>query len=65
VLRDVQTALVPPKQPNMYGTAACVQGGMGDELECAVAGHLPILRVRAGGVDEITTPQLALGCPSG
>ena len=61
VLRDVQTTLIPLKQPNMYVTVACVQGGIGDELECAVAGHLPILRVRAGLVDEITTPQLALG----
>jgi sigma-B regulation protein RsbU (phosphoserine phosphatase) len=30
-------------------------------LEFAVAGHLPILRVRAGKVDEITTPQIPVG----
>jgi serine phosphatase RsbU (regulator of sigma subunit) len=61
LLGDVQAALMPLKQPNMFVTVACVRGGAGDELECAVAGHLPILRVRAGAVDEITTPQLALG----
>ncbi len=58
---DVQTTLMPLKQPNMFVTVACVQGGAGDAVECAVAGHFPILRVRAGLVEEVTTPQLALG----
>jgi serine phosphatase RsbU (regulator of sigma subunit) len=60
VLEDVQTALMPLKQPNMFITVACVRGA-GSDIECAVAGHLPILRVRESVVEEITTPQLALG----
>ena len=61
VLGDIQTALMPLKQPNMYVTVACVRGGGGSHVECAVAGHHPVLRVRAGLVDEVTTPQLAVG----
>jgi len=61
LLGDVQAALMPLKQPNMFVTVACVSGGSGGEVECAVAGHLPILRIRAGVVEEITTPQIALG----
>ena len=61
VLEDIQAALMPLKQPNMFVTVACVRGGVGEDVECAVAGHLPILRVRAGAVEEVTTPQLALG----
>jgi len=61
LLGDIQSALMPLKQPNMYVTVACVRGRKGADLECAVAGHLPILRVRAGVVEEISTPQLAVG----
>jgi len=61
LLGDIQTALMPLKQPTMFVTVACVRGGLGGEVECAVAGHLPILRVRAGVAEEITEPQLALG----
>jgi serine phosphatase RsbU (regulator of sigma subunit) len=61
LLGDIQTALMPLKQSNMFVTVACVRGGAGGEVECAVAGHLPILRVRAGVAEEITAPQLALG----
>jgi serine phosphatase RsbU (regulator of sigma subunit) len=61
VLGDIQTALMPLKQPNMFVTVACVRGGPGSNVDCAVAGHLPILRVRGGVVEEVTTPQLALG----
>jgi serine phosphatase RsbU (regulator of sigma subunit) len=59
LLGDLQRALMPLKQPNMFVTVACVRGGTGGEIECAVAGHLPILRARAGAVEEITAPQLA------
>jgi hypothetical protein len=45
----------------MYVTVACVRGRGNDTLEFAVAGHLPILRVRDGRVDEITTPQIPIG----
>jgi serine phosphatase RsbU (regulator of sigma subunit) len=30
-------------------------------FDCAVAGHLPILRMREGIVEEVTSPQLAFG----
>jgi hypothetical protein len=52
---------MPLKQPNMFVTVACVRGGPGPDIECAVAGHFAILRTRAGVVEEITTPQLAVG----
>lgn len=58
---DIQAALMPLKQPNMFVTVACVRGGAGSNVECSVAGHHPILCVRAGVVEEVTTPQLALG----
>lgn len=61
ILGDVQRALMPLKRPNMFVTLACVRGSSGPEIECAVAGHHPILRVRAGRVDEVTTQQLAIG----
>jgi serine phosphatase RsbU (regulator of sigma subunit) len=61
VLGDINAAIMPLKQPNMFVTVACVRGGEGSEVECAVAGHLPILRVRAGVAEEVTTPQLAVG----
>ena len=61
LLDHVQTALMPLKQPQMYVTVACVRGGPGGDVECATAGHLPILRARAGLVEEMTTPQLAVG----
>jgi len=61
VLGDVQATLMPLKTPNMFVTVACVRADAGGDVDCAVAGHLPILRVRSGAVDEITTPQIALG----
>lgn len=61
LLDNVQAALKPLKQPNMFVTVAWVGRGADGEVECAVAGHLPILRARAGVVEEITHPQFALG----
>jgi len=62
MLKDVNAVLFPLKSGAMYVTAACVRGGPRGTLEYAVAGHLPILRVRASGeVDEITTPQIPIG----
>jgi hypothetical protein len=61
LLEDVHAVLMPLKPPATFVTVACVRGGAGDALECAVAGHLPILRVRNGKVEEVTEPQLALG----
>ena len=62
LLDDLNTVLYPLKSTAMYVTVACVRGGDGGAVEFAVAGHLPILRVGAGGaVDEITTPQVPVG----
>jgi hypothetical protein len=60
LLNDVHAVLMPLKQPQMFVTVACVRG-CGQHLECAVAGHLPILRVREGIVEEVTSPQMAIG----
>jgi hypothetical protein len=60
LLRDLNTVLVPLKSGAMYVTLACVRPAA-DGLEFAVAGHLPILRVRGGQVDEATTPQIPIG----
>src|SRR5688572_4535649 len=61
LLEDVHTVVMPLKPPAMFVTIACVRGGMDNRLECAVAGHLPILRVRDGRVEEVTEPQFAVG----
>lgn len=61
LLGDIQAVLMPLKPSSSFVTVACVRGGGGDELECAVAGHLPILRLRGGCVEEVTSPQLAVG----
>ena len=58
---DINAVLMPLKQSNTFVTVACIRGGACNEVECAVAGHLPILRVRNGRVDEVTSPQLAVG----
>ena len=65
LLDDVHAVLMPLKQPQMFVTVACVRGGSGSHVECAVAGHLPILRVRRGRVEEVTSPQLAVGMLDG
>jgi hypothetical protein len=61
LLEDVNRVLIPLKQSNMFVTVACVRSDGRDTLECAVAGHLPIVRIRGGVPEEVTTPQLAVG----
>ena len=61
LLGDVNRVLIPLKESNMFVTAACVRSGGRDTLECAVAGHLPVVRIRGGVPEEVTTPQLAVG----
>jgi sigma-B regulation protein RsbU (phosphoserine phosphatase) len=56
----LNTVLFPLKSGSMFVTVACLRFSGGDALEFAVAGHLPILRVRGGTVDEITTPQIPI-----
>jgi hypothetical protein len=61
LLGDVQDVLMPLKPSNTFVTVACVRGGTDGHVDCAVAGHLPILRARNGSVEEVTEPQLAVG----
>jgi serine phosphatase RsbU (regulator of sigma subunit) len=61
LLEDVHSVLMPLKPPATFVTVACVRGGIDERLECAVAGHLPVLRVRNGCVEEVTQPQFAVG----
>ena len=61
LLDNLNGVLYPLKSSAMYVTAACVRGRDDGTLEYAVAGHLPILRVRGGRVEEITTPQIPVG----
>ena len=60
LLSDLNTVLFPLKSGSMFVTVACLRFSGGDTLDVAVAGHLPILRVRGGTVDEITTPQIPI-----
>jgi hypothetical protein len=64
LLSDLNSVLLPLKSASMYVTVACVRSDgphNNDTLDFAVAGHLPILRLRDGTVDEITTPQVPIG----
>jgi len=63
LLDDLNKVLLPLKSGSMFVTVACVRGGIGGTLEYSVAGHLPILCVRASTrtVEEITTPQIPVG----
>ena len=60
LLTDLNTVLYPLKTGSMFITLACCRFCGNDTLEYAVAGHLPILRVRGGAVDEITTAQVPI-----
>src|SRR5690606_37804509 len=60
VLTDLNAVLMPLKPDASFVTVAAVRC-RGADVECAVAGHPPVLRVRGGRVDEITCPQLAIG----
>jgi len=61
LLADLNSVLFPLKSGSMFVTLACVRWEA-PHLEFAVAGHLPILRVRHGarGAEEITTPQIPI-----
>ena len=61
LLGDLNAVLLPLKNSAMYVTVSCARGRDDGALEYAVAGHLPILRIRDGRVDEITTPQIPIG----
>lgn len=60
LLTELNAVLIPLKPAASFITVAAV-GGCGARIECAVAGHHPVLRVRGGEVEAITRPQLAVG----
>src|SRR5262249_25083881 len=60
LLTDLNAILIPLKPPASFVTVARVRS-CGGTIECAVAGHHPVLRVRGNQVDEVTSPQLAVG----
>jgi serine phosphatase RsbU (regulator of sigma subunit) len=60
LLTELNAILMPLKPAASFITVAGVRGG-GAAIECAVAGHHPVLRVRGTHVDEVTRPQLAVG----
>src|SRR5215831_4501087 len=57
LLGDLNGVLYPLKSSAMFVTVAGVGFRDADPLEFEVAGHLPILRVRGGAVEEISTAQ--------
>ena len=60
LLANLNTLLIPLKPGASFITVAAVRS-CGTTLECAVAGHHPVLRVRGSQVEAITQPQLAVG----
>jgi hypothetical protein len=60
LLADLNAILIPLKPSTSFITVAGVRAS-GTRIECAVAGHHPVLRVRGTQVDEITPPQMAVG----
>jgi serine phosphatase RsbU (regulator of sigma subunit) len=60
LLAELNVVLIPLKPATAFITVAAVRG-CGARIECAVAGHHPVLRVRGSRVDAITDPQLAVG----
>ncbi|MGH9408596.1 MAG: PP2C family protein-serine/threonine phosphatase [Vicinamibacterales bacterium] len=64
LLADLNDVLLPLKSSSMYVTLSCVRGSVDGRLEYAVAGHLPLLHIRANAapcVEELTTPQIPIG----
>jgi serine phosphatase RsbU (regulator of sigma subunit) len=61
LLADLNRVLFPLKSGSMFVTLSCVRWEE-PNLEYAVAGHLPILRVRHGAreAEEITTAQIPI-----
>jgi hypothetical protein len=60
LLADLNAILIPLKPAASFITVAGVRSSSAG-IECAVAGHHPVLRVRGTQVDEVTLPQMAVG----
>jgi hypothetical protein len=63
LLENLNAVLFPLTSSSMFVTVACVRGAADGTLEYSVAGHLPVLCVRANTteVEEMTTPQIPIG----
>jgi sigma-B regulation protein RsbU (phosphoserine phosphatase) len=71
LLTDLNRVLRPLRRPSMFVTFAAFRRDGQGGLEYTLAGHLPVLHVRAGGgggatvVDEVAFSQVALGMVEG
>ncbi len=63
LLDDLNRIVFDVKRPHMFVTFAAVRGGADRPLELALAGHLPLLRLRRGAaiVEELSVPAIPLG----
>jgi hypothetical protein len=57
---DLNVLLIPLKPEASFVTVAAVRGS-GTTIECAVAGHHPVLRIRGSQVESVTQSQQAIG----
>lgn len=57
---DLNALLIPLKPEASFVTVAAVRSS-GTAIECAVAGHHPVLRVRGSQVEAVTQSQRAIG----
>jgi sigma-B regulation protein RsbU (phosphoserine phosphatase) len=71
LLTDLNRVLRPLRRPSMFVTFAAFRGNGEGGLEYTLAGHLPVLHVRAVGVagaasvDEVAFSQVAIGMVEG
>jgi serine phosphatase RsbU (regulator of sigma subunit) len=63
LVQDLNRVLFQLKSDGMFATMAALRFHAGGAVEVAVAGHLPVLRVRArtGAVEMLPNEQLPLG----
>jgi serine phosphatase RsbU (regulator of sigma subunit) len=67
LLADLNRLLLELGRPDRFATLACMRFGRNGSADYALAGHLPILRVRPGGstVERLENVNLPLGIQSG
>jgi hypothetical protein len=62
LVTDLNQLICDQAAPQMFVTMACVRGTSdGGPVEFTLAGHPPILRVRAGVVTEVAEPHIPVG----
>lgn len=60
LLLDLDRVLSDLIEPGMFATLACIRFD-GTRAVVGLAGHLPVLRVRAGAIEEIANEALPMG----